>query len=931
MSAEVKQGFFGLVTNVAETQALAGALRVAENVVLRRPGALEPRPGAYAYPLGWTPSATLEMRRLWSFAGSDFAYSRDGSTDAWHKLLSASAVTYTKPDGSAVAPPPFRADLIPTAQARGNSCLGTQLGVQKLVAGFSSFSQVGVLPNVLFQNTALPAAGAALANNMKVGYRLVAVRTDAGGLVTRSVPTGAVTVSNTSGGTVNVSYAVTKTTVLTGDAGWFATDQIEVYRTGATPTANVLNEEYALVATLQITSGDHVLATDTLTDAQRGAALYTSPSRGGAILENDRPPACGCMESFRGSLFFANTVGPFQTTFSLNYGGNVSGSATGIGYRTTTGDITNGSAVIINLASTTGLQVGQIVARGAASWPNGTYIVSVDSATQVTVSAPSIHTAAAAGMTFFDAIEVNGTWHSVTPVWINAGTLIISPQQLLEQSLYAITASTATSKVNTGSTTFTARSITPAAAGYQWTFLLSEILRSAPSATGTIRATHGDQYSPALPLGTAIAQALQRDVFPGGISWSKPDEPEHVAPVNYAFVGDQNKAVLALACTRDSLFVLKEDGIWRLTGSSGTWRIDPFDTTAVCLLPSSVAKLNGRIYALTNKGIVSISEAGVQIISAPITNEVASLIRAMQTAFAATGVYTSPDGGWAGAANERDSEYVLLVGSVMPTLRGALVWNENTQAWTTWQFSASGAAGFAPSSVTWSQSLARLLIGATTGKVKQLATPDETDGLGHGARIHYDDLTSGVTITSGSPSTITYSPAFQLAAGDVIADGAGVMWRVTAPLTSASASVAGPSGSTPATGAGAKLVRPVQCSVQPAAFTVPDIDGKVWVNALVGFTKIVGVSSMTLSFGSTASIDAIVETLGYTLEAATGAIHNEQGQYMRHPVPRNHVRGWVLRMKLAWASVYGDAVLEMIGAESRLMSTMAKQPMAVGS
>jgi hypothetical protein len=72
----------------------------------------------------------------------------------------------------------------------------------------------------------------------------------------------------------------------------------------------------------------------------------------------------------------------------------------------TTGDITSGSAVIINLASTTGLLAGQkVIGFGIPPVSTGifaqtTIIVSVDSPTQVTISTPADHTIVADAITF---------------------------------------------------------------------------------------------------------------------------------------------------------------------------------------------------------------------------------------------------------------------------------------------------------------------------------------------------------------------------------------------------------------------------------------------------------------------------------------------------------------------------------------------------
>jgi hypothetical protein len=276
--------------------------------------------------------------------------------------------------------------------------VGATIGVLKLgssthVAAGNDFLQAGytvpadfsVLVNAAGSNTAI-------ATGFKFSYRLVFVRTDVNGVVVRSAPSVAVTFSNTSGASRNVDvyYQVATTGPFginaPGTYGFY--DSVEVYRTRAFPAASTIDEEYAFVGA--IPSGTNLI-TDTLTDAQRGAAMYASPSQGGATAENQRPPACGCMALYKGHLFFGNTIGPFRTIVSMNLvTTNLVGVAAGIGWRSITGTTAIGSAVVNAMANTTGIKAGQVVnSWNGASYvfPADTYVVSVDSAVQVTLSA----------------------------------------------------------------------------------------------------------------------------------------------------------------------------------------------------------------------------------------------------------------------------------------------------------------------------------------------------------------------------------------------------------------------------------------------------------------------------------------------------------------------------------------------------------------
>jgi hypothetical protein len=49
---------------------------------------------------------------------------------------------------------------------------------------------------------------------------------------------------------------------------------------------------------------------------------------------------------------------------------------------------------------------------------------------------------------------------------------------------------------------------------------------------------------------------------------SKFEEPDHVPILNYDDVGSADKAGYRIIALKDSLIILKEDGIWRLSGAS---------------------------------------------------------------------------------------------------------------------------------------------------------------------------------------------------------------------------------------------------------------------------------------------------------------------------------------------------------------------------
>jgi hypothetical protein len=104
------------------------------------------------------------------------------------------------------------------------------------------------------------------------------------------------------------------------------------------------------------------------------------------------------------------------------------------------------------------------------------------------------------------------------------------------------------------------------------------------------------------------------------IYYSKFQQPEAVPSVNYFDVGAQDKAILRILPLRSSLFVFKEDGLYRISGESAPFQLELFDISFNVLAPDSVVVCNNVIYAWTTQGIQSLTEGGASIISRSIDN-----------------------------------------------------------------------------------------------------------------------------------------------------------------------------------------------------------------------------------------------------------------------------------------------------------------------
>jgi hypothetical protein len=922
VAVAARTGFVGLVTNVACTQAPPGALQEAENVVCRRPGAIEPRDG-----VEFVETAAGTVVYGFSTNDSDVVVDYAGGSFSWRNATDAVDIQYTDPVDGVTDPQPFRRDMWSHAESRGNSYVPYEAGVLRLHSDENAFEMTGIPAVVTLYEvqTAVAPPSTWLANNEQVAYRVVAHRTDETGLETRSAPSGAVTFSNTSGAAVSTRVSASF------DPDWLNTfDDVEVYRTRNFSTSVTVDDEMQLVATIPLASFTllsgvyYAQITDLVDPAERGATLYTSPSRGGIAQQNNQPPAAAVVAAYKGSLFFGNVRGPFRMVFSFKFGGVVTAAADGVGSRVYTGDTLNGSNTILNASSTVGLEKGMVVLY--ADFPADTYITGI-SGTTVTVSQNATNTTVGGSIPFVDAYKINGTW---VPVVLSAGYMSWF------FSTYAPGGQILTS-------------ITPALGGNTHTLVVETLSRVGGTAP-TIQATHGDEYTPPLPTYDQTARDYDQDVWPGAVMWTKKDEPEHVAPGAYAFVGDKRKAILGLVPTRDALFILKEDGVFRLTGSGATvgiaapWRIDPYDPTTRCVLPSSVKPLNGRGYFLSNRGVVAFGDGGAELLSEPINDLLKPVIDTVIAGWTSSGLYEL-DGvvGSTAAVFSRESEYTLMRSSS----DWPLVFNENTRAWTEWKYHEDGSQSYSYKAlfdfdrtgrVSYSLGLSRY-----ETRLSTTAAPG-TSALTTYARM---DGSQAVTASSYNAGTgaLTLAGSVSCLQDDVIEDADGKLWRVTNDVNGSATvyldglEVYGSPGSAADFTTGAcMLYRSLRCRVAPQPYFGAPFTGKCNDTATAMFSRFDGPVKVGFAYLSQLSpvtaLNAVVGRDDWTeetmeLQLLNGAAPFVTGFATTGVVPNAHARSWLMSAGVRWVMTHGHARLEGLYLHSREMDARTRQQVAV--
>jgi hypothetical protein len=196
------------------------------------------------------------------------------------------------------------------------------------------------------------------------------------------------------------------------------------------------------------------------------------------------------------------------------------------------------------------------------------------------------------------------------------------------------------------------------------------------------RTIDGAQFTVSVSAGSETAWDLDdgesdNSSYINGIMWSKTQQPEHVPYAHLEFVGSKNYAIRRIVALRDSLFILKDDGVFRLTGTNGAWSIDPLDTSTKIIAPDSAVVVNNQIFCLSDQGIVAISDIGVEVKSRAIEDQIQDLI---------SEDYTNLKTLSFGINYETDRKYILFtITSDSDTYcTQAFVYNTFTNAWTKW-------------------------------------------------------------------------------------------------------------------------------------------------------------------------------------------------------------------------------------------------------
>jgi hypothetical protein len=374
---------------------------------------------------------------------------------------------------------------------------------------------------------------------------------------------------------------------------------------------------------------------DYTTDDLLGEPLYTNPSEEGELQANHPPPLANDMCLFKNHMFYANTKQPHRLELDLlsvlGNEGIQNGDVLRVGHRTytaTTGTPVAGEFKLYSVGTLSQQQAVRETVRDLIRCINsdsvGVIYRAYDLSGPTDRAGKFIIETRGPGTLSSSFLQTEGF-----AVAFSASRKAFSPE-LPTYSNLSVTNYVRTSDVAT---------ITVAAHGLgigDWIQIHSSagtILNGLKRITAVTANTISYSEVGSNVVSTAVTASLFKatlystdDAAPNRLHISKEGLVEYCPLLQYLDVGSPLYGISRVGVAGDSLFVLKDDGVYRVTGDGvDSFRVDPFDPTVRILAPNSLAPLANSLYFLSNQGVVALNESGVSIVSKPIDAELKEL------------------------------------------------------------------------------------------------------------------------------------------------------------------------------------------------------------------------------------------------------------------------------------------------------------------
>ena len=908
----------GLITDPNQYDQPPGALSRALNVVIRRAGVIEPRPG---FKDGTQFTVTSRQgETLFPYDGEYVIVSYDTNGANWETerkngtdILDENSAKLDYDDPSKIS----------AIEAAGNLYITTKSGVRRIsdisdtVAYRTGMTRA--FPGAL--NTTATGGNAWLVTTNAVAYRCLFVR-EVNGRELRGPPSGRFFYDNETGTTINLTWDIpVPDDVIAGDV-------LELYRSPAVAgTIADTSDELRSVLTHRVTSAEVTAGVITVTDdtaeVSRGADLYTNATQQGLLQENTRPPKADTVALYNDMVFYGATEFTHRRTVTLSQGEIVSGNTDQRFQQHVHNGVTSlGSATISGVTGFSGLEVGQYVSDAATGPLNaGTNIDSLSiinslnpGASQVVMNKNSLQASGGSfSIDFSDFISIGGRvyfcWDS-NDVTNRLFDCTGDGAQAAANLAYVVAR-------DTGADFY----VHPIQGNTADDIVLLIFRRTTSGAQFAVNATKSSLWAPTLDdTGTDVQSTT--DNKPNGLFYSKLGQPESVPEANSGAPGGENEPILKLVSLRDSLLVFKTDGVWRVSGQTPeTLRIDRVDADLTLINPRAVDVLDNKAIAWTSRGIVAVDDFSYQQISDYPLESTFEVIQSDMLGKIRDSLNNEPDrqGIFLVAHYDRDEFYVGVPDDAATQFTNDIyVFNTKTRAWTRWVPPVLSAfwlfRGAAVDPVTNQlQFVGWEVTGTELRVVEERITPDATLGLDQlRADEDYSVTINTVTGTADAQTiTVAAGSGWSPVTGDAIVR-SGVVAIVTS-ITSPTVVVArAPSLLT--TGAATAYISfdsEVWWVVRSAEN--PGLD-KFWRDSSFAFEDIKNVGTINVSYTNN------LNETGSNIAVTTNAVAGDGDEVYRVLVDTDHSRGVALRPRLSIQSALGEWQLSSLSLVYELMS-----------
>jgi hypothetical protein len=752
----------GLYSHPSDLSAVPqGALSVADNIVIDKEEIAEPRRGFNRSYAGFSDSS-YRANKLFMYQDYLLAHYSTNLLAYYTTQLSSPSANFTGSgawtavSGTYTAPTNHKVRAVESNQ---NLYITSAAGVYKLDAYNATPVAAGAVKGLDVNAAVSASATTWLTNNYRVAYRVVWGYRDANNNLILGAPSQREDYKNTSGATASVDLTITVPAGVS--TSWF----YQVYRSAAVDNSSddvTPSDELGLVYEGNPTAGSFSSYTKTFNDAavNTGTETITIASHGFTTgdmvtFSNSGGALPTGLSTNTNYFVIGATTNTFQV--SATFGGaavNITAAAGG-GTHTVAGaqqikitDITPDElrgATIYTASTQDGLAGGNEqppLACDIAVYKNHVFYANTTSKNRYYLTLLSV--GGTSGVAAADTITVDGIAYTAA-----------AAESVTAREFAVVTGGSASQNIRDTALSLV-RVINRSSSSTVYAYYLSgpddlpgKILleeRGLGDSAFPVISSKATCWSPSLPS-SGSSESSTNDRFKHAIYYSKASEPEAVPLTNYFLVGSADEEILRIVPLRDSLFILKTDGVYRLSGEDSTsFRVDLFDSTTRLLAPESAVVLNNQIFCLTDQGAVSLSESGAQVRSRPIESTITSL------QFTNYSVLRNDS---FGVAYDTERKYILFVPSTSAdtTPTQAFVFNTFTNTWTRWVLSKKcGLVNAADD---------KLYLGDASSHY----TNQERKSLNF---TDYVDFESTQTISAVSGTTLTISGTDSISVGDVI-------------------------------------------------------------------------------------------------------------------------------------------------------------------